>query len=96
MTFLREEAVELYLISLLQLRLLPQCFLKTAGCKVLSYASFSAFNEQSGSYWLCYYFTWARYPSLLGCVDTGYISLLQYLLPIPKVLKRTGIFSCNL
>ena len=75
---------------------LPQCFLKTAGCKVLCCISFSAFSGQTGSYWLCYHFTWARCPSLLCCADTGYISLLQYLLPLPKVLKRTELFSYNL
>lgn len=50
---------------------------------------------QSGFYQFCYHFTWTGCPSLLGCVDTDYMNLLQYLLPVHRVVKRTMKFSYN-
>lgn len=82
-------------VSNLHFAVKPQHFLGAAGHKVLSYASLSAFRGQSGSYQLCYHFTWAGCPSLLGCADTDCTSLLQFLLPVHNVVKRTMMFSYN-
>lgn len=65
--FLREGAVELCLISILQL---TQVFSQDSWVQgILLCQPHSPCNGQTGSHWLCYPFPCSRCPSLLGCMD---------------------------